>query len=160
MPHLSLFFTLTSIVFYRHHCILTILHLCLLILLLLNIFFLFLFLLYSLLRFLYSYFLSLFIAPRASSLELLEGALRQGELSFFPKLSADVHVLVDTVNHEKTQVYIQGKFDDFNRTTRRRAEEKINETRLNFASKTVHRDWYSNNLDLYWISKLKLITTY
>ena len=53
-----------------------------------------------------------------SSAELLEGALRQGEQSFFPKLSEDVRVLVDIINHERTQAYIRSKFDNFNRTTR------------------------------------------
>ena len=47
-----------------------------------------------------------------SSAELLEGALRRGEQSFFPKLSQDVEVLIDTVNHEKTQDYIQKKIDE------------------------------------------------
>ena len=35
-------------------------------------------------------------------------------------------------------------------------EMKWNETRLNFASKTGHLDWYSNNLDLYETSKINI----
>ena len=40
--------------------------------------------------------------------------------------------------------------------TNRIDSQNTRKTRLNFASKTGHLDWYSNNLDLYEISKIKI----
>ena len=41
-------------------------------------------------------------------------------------------------------------------TTHTYVWEEQKQTRLNFASKTGHLDWYSNNLDLYEISKINI----